>query len=179
MAITIVATVGSATANSFVTEVEQIAYMAAHLNASTWTSVSGSTCTETEKAAMVEATRELSSMSWKGSRVDTTQILSWPRQWVEDPDTPNFAWSYFSTTVVPTRVKNAACELAFQFLKAGTTDIAAADPALGVIEKTVDVLTTRWNSYQRPTGMAGFPSVMRFIKPLLCGRSFQTPLVRG
>jgi len=179
MAITIVATVGSATANSYVTEVEQIAYMATHLNASTWTSITGSTCTETEKAAMVEATRELTALAWQGTRTDETQVLSWPRAWASNPDSPNFAYNYYLSTVVPQRVKDATMELAFQFIKAGTTDIAALDPNLGVINKTVDVLSTTYQPYQRPTGLGRFPSVMRFIRPLLDLASFMTPLVRG
>lgn len=179
MSITIVATVGSASANSFVTEAEAIAYMATRLNASTWTTVTGATCTETEKAALVESTRELSHLSWTGARVDSTQILSWPRQWAVDPDSPNGAWSYYSTTAIPQRVKDACCELAFQFVKAGTTDLAAVDPNAGVIEKTVSVLTTRWQPFARPTGLARFPSVLRFIKPLLTSQSGIVPTVRG
>lgn len=179
MAITIVATVGSASANSFVTEVEQIAYMATRLNASSWTSVTGSTCTETEKAAMVEATRELSALRWLGLRTDSTQVLSWPRQWVPNADPVNLAYDYYSSSAIPQRVKDATMELAFQFMKSGTTDVAALDPNMGVIEKTVDVLTTRWQPYQKPTGLSRFPSVMRFIQPLLESTSFQTTLVRG
>lgn len=180
MAITIVATVGSASANSFVTEAEQIAYMATRLNASSWTTLTGATCTETEKAAMVEATRELSAMRWLGARVDSTQALSWPRAWVHNPDSPTAAWDYYSTTAIPQRIKDATMELAFQFLKAGTTDIAAVDGNAGVIEKTVDVITTRWAEWARPQGFgARFPSVQRFILPLLERSGTSTRLVRA
>lgn len=179
MTLTIVATAGSASANSFVTEAEVIAYVATRLNASSWTTVSGATCTETEKAALIESTRELSALTWKGSRVDSTQVLSWPRQWAENPDSPNGAWDYYATTAIPQRVKDATCELAFQFLKAGTTDLAAADANAGVIEKTVSVLTTRWQPFQRPTGLARFPSVLRFIRPLLAASPGTVSVVRG
>ena len=177
MAVTIVATAGSATANSFISEVEQIAYMATRLNATAWTTVTGSTCTATEKQAMVEATRELSMLNWHGRRSDTTQALAWPRWYVTNPDSPT-GWIY-DTAIVPQRVKDATCELAFQFLNAGTTDLAAVDPNAGVIEKTVDVLTTRWDTHRRPTGLARFPSVLRFIRPLFSGQGAQTTLVRG
>lgn len=180
MAITIVATAGSASANSFVTEAEAIAYVATRLNASAWTTVTGATCTETEKAALIESTRELSAMGWKGQRTDSTQILSWPRQWVENPDSPNGAWDFYASTDIPQRVKDATCELALQFVKAGTTDLAAVDPNAGVIEKTVDVLTTRWDGYRKPTSLLGrFPSVARSIRPLLMATGFQSPVVRG
>lgn len=180
MSITIVATVGSASANSFVTEVEQIAYMAARLNASAWTTFSGSSCIETEKAAMIEATRLLSALTtWNGMRVDTTQALAWPRQWARDPDVTWFGWNYFSTTAIPQRVKDATAELAFQFLNAGTQDIAAADPGQGVVEKTVDALTTRWN-WARPQGfLERFPSVSRYIHPLLAVSGNASRLMRA
>lgn len=178
MALTITATAGSASANSFVTEAEQIAYMAARLNSSTWTTVSGATCTETEKAAMIEATRDLNTRSWTGERVNTTQALAWPRQYATNPDDP-YA-NYYATTVVPQRVKDACCELAFQFVNAGTTDIASLDPNIGVIEKTVDVLTTKYaEPYQRAQGLARWPRVMNYIRPLLDETAGVVRTVRG
>jgi hypothetical protein len=151
--------------------------MATRLNASTWTSVSGTTCTETEKAAMIEATREVSHLTFEGYRVTDTQALSWPRQWAHDPDSPT--GDYFDTTEVPQRIKDATAELAFQFLKAGTSDLAALDASLGVVEKTVDVLTTRYQPYQRPTGLRRLPSVWRYLAPLLASSVNTTRLVRG
>ena len=62
MTISIDATAGGASANSYVTEAEQILYMATRLNASAWTTVEGTSCTDTEKQAMVEATRALQSL---------------------------------------------------------------------------------------------------------------------
>lgn len=164
MAVTIVATVGSASANSFVTLAEAATYVESRLNATAWESTA---TTDEKNRALVEATRWLTVLGWYGARVDTTQALSWPRSWAPDPDSPNLAYNYFATTVVPQRVKDATCELAFQFVKAGTTDVAALDANAGVIEKTVDVLTTRWNGFQRPTGLSAYPSVTRLIQPLL------------
>lgn len=178
MTITIDATVGGASANSFVTEVEQIAYMATRLNASTWTTVSGSTCTDTEKQAMVEATRELSAMNWRGTRAETTQLLSWPRWDVPDPDSPS--GFLYSSTVIPQRIKDATCELAFQFLKSGTEDLASSDPNAGVVESTVDVITTRWeSSSSKPQGLQRFTRIQRWIGPLLEGVPGYLELVRG
>lgn len=168
MAVTIVATVGSASANSFVTLAEAATYMESRLNGSTWETDAS---TDTKNRALVEATRWLSVLPWQGARVDSTQALSWPRAWAPDPDSPNLAYDYFATDAIPVRVKDATCELAFQFVKAGTTDVAALDPSTGVIEKTVDVLTTKWNGFQRPTGLSAYPSVMRLIQPLLTAAS--------
>lgn len=170
MAITIIATAGAADANAYVTEAEQIAYMATRLNASAWTTLSGSACTEDEKRAMVEAARELTARDWCGDRVSATQALAFPRQRARDPDSPY--GDFFDTTIVPRRVKDAACELAFQFLAAGGSDVASADPNAIVKRKKVGPLETEYfEPYNRPQGLARFPRVMQLIGPLLSGGS--------
>jgi len=178
MSITIVATAGASTANSFVTEAEQIAYMATRLNASAWTTVSGTTCTETEKAAMIEATRELSNRNWQGCRATETQALAWPRWDVINPDSPNTF--YYQTTTVPQRVKDATMELAFQFLNAGTTDIASLDTSIGIKRKKVDVLETEYvDPSLRAQGLQRYPRVWALIRPLLMGAGNTVPVMRG
>ena len=179
MALTIVATVGASDANSFSTEAEQIAYMATRLNATAWTTFTGAVCTESEKAAMIEATRELSALTgWLGYRVTTTQALALPRDLLLNPDDPT-PGTYYLTTVIPQRVKDAACELAFQFLKAGTTDVAAASETAGIIEETVGPLTTRWASpSEQVQGLMRYPRVWTLIAPLLSTGASQVRLVR-
>ena len=185
MPISIVATVGSASANSYITEAEFIAYAATRLNVPTGTTVTGAICTETEKAALIEAQRELTALRWKAGRVDSVQALAWPRIYAEDPDAPSLLGVvgatdfWFEETEVPQRVKDAQCELALEFLKAGTTDLAAADPNAGVIEKTIDVLTTRWQPYARPEGLGRFPRIVGWIGPLLDGGAGQLEIVRS
>jgi len=147
--------------------------MDARLNSSAWDNAT----TDTQNRALVEATRELCMLSWEGQQATTTQALQWPRWNALDPDSP--VGFLFDTSIVPTRVKNATAELAFQFVNAGTTDIASLDPNLGVVEKTVDVLTTRWQPWQKPQGLSRFPSVMRFIRPLLVSVSGSAPILRG
>jgi hypothetical protein len=147
---TLVATAGASTANSFVTVSECDTYCDARLNASAWTGESD----EDQKArALIDATRELNVHRYKGASATDTQALVRPRQWALDPDA---AWpdtTYFSTTEIPQRVKDACCELALQFLIAGTTDLAALDATQGVIRKRVDVLETEWaKPYERPQG---------------------------
>jgi hypothetical protein len=174
MAVTLIATVGSSTANAFVTAVEATAYLGTRLNASAFTGAS----TDDQARAVIEATRELSVLSWEGQRADSTQALAWPRQFAVNPDSP---WQYwFSTTELPQRVKDATCELALEFLKAGTTDIAALDPTISVIRKKVDVLETEYAApFLRAKGLAIFPRVMALIRPLLTSSGVSVPLVRG
>lgn len=174
MTFAIDATPGSATANSFVTSAEMTSYCEARLNASVWTGAAA------QLPALAEATRDISLMGFAGMRATSTQALDWPRIFAPNPDSP-FYPDYFASTVVPQRVKDATCELALQYLKLGTTDLAAIPDTQYVIEKTVDVLTTRYaEPYQRPKGLARFPRVMEFLRPLLSYRSsLVTPVFRG
>lgn len=177
MSITIVATAGAANANSFASEADAIAYMAARLNASAWTTVSGSTLIDAEKIALVEATRELNNRNYIGSRATDTQALQWPRQWAVNPDSAYE--TFFATDAVPQRIKDACCELAFQFLKAGTTDVAAEDTLQNIQTKTIDVLsTTYFEPEKRTKGLARYPRVFEYIRPLLCS-SGGASIVRG
>lgn len=187
MAITIVATAGASNANSFITEAEFIAYMATRLNVPTGTTVTGSDATETEKTAMIEATRELNHLAYRGTRVNATQALSWPRQYAMDVDAPMpvdvapAGWPvYFDEDEIPTRLKNATAELAMEFIKAGTTDLAALDTQLEVKREKIDVLETEFvDPHTRARGLARFPRVMTFISGLLdAGRSGGMRLVR-
>lgn len=172
MSITIVATAGSASANSFATVAEADAYLEARLNSSAWTG------TEPKKQALVEATREISRLAYQGYRVDETQALSWPRYLCPNPDGISTG-SYYETTELPTRIVEATIELALEFLKAGTTDIAAKPGTRDIIEETVDVITTRYaDPSQRAVGLAQFPRVTGLIEPLLAVGSGQVRLVR-
>lgn len=227
MAIAIVATPGSATANSYATEVEFIAVAATRLNVPAGTTVSGSTCSETEKTALIEAQREITNLPWAAQRTTSAQALAWPQRYALDPDAPaitgisDIAQLYFDdglpltagsfvvgtnytivsvgttnftligasastvgvqfvatgagtgtgtaavTASVPTRIKNAQIELALEFVRAGTTDIAAADPNAGVIRKKVDALETEWTDSQRPIGLNRYPRVLAYVAPML------------
>ncbi len=109
----------------------------------------------------------MSALTWVGDRVDGTQALSWPRQWAVDPDSP--IQDYYDSTVIPQRVKDATMELAFQAVKAGTTDVFALDAADGIKRKKIDVLETEYDTVRRSVGMSAYPTVMRTIEPLLMG----------
>lgn len=170
---TIVATPGDATANSYVTEVEFIAYLASRGNLYSGATVSGSTCTDAEKTALIEATRDLTDLPWTGTRVDLVQRLAWPREYARNPDAPEFlergeiSELYYDETVVPDRVKDATCELAVQYLKAGTTDLAVADPERGLVSKTLGPISKTWAQGQKPSGLARFPRILGRVAPLL------------
>ncbi len=175
---TLVATVGSASANSFVTVAECDTYCDARLNASAWTD---ETDDDQKIRALIGATQELSSRAgWIGDRASSTQALAWPRINAENPDSAWPGHTWYRTTEIPQRVKDATCELALQSLILGTTDLAAADPTLNVRRKVVDVLETEYfEPQQRVKGLGRFPSVIRYIAPLLSGSSSSVPIIRG
>ena len=169
MAITIVATAGSESANSYATVAEADAYLEPRLNSSAWDDAAA----ETQKAALVEATREMDLLPWRGTRVDLTQALAWPREDVPIPDLPDdvavgSASSEYSTTAIPDRIRDMTIELALEFLRAGTTDLSKPDPELEKHRKRTDVLETEFVPYhQRRQGIARFPRIWARIYPLL------------
>jgi Putative DnaT-like ssDNA binding protein len=173
--VTLDATVGGAAANTFATDAEADAYIGNRLNSGAWSAASG----DDQARALIEATRELSTMIWQGSRATDTQALSWPRFLAPNPDGVTITWwAYYDPGVIPQRIKDATCELALEFLRAGSSDIASTDTNSGVIEKTVDVLTTRWQPGQRPLGLNRFPRVLKLISPLLSIGTGQVRLTR-
>ncbi len=173
MSLTIVADVGSASANSFVTEDEADTYLEARTNSSAWTG------TTAKQQALISATRALSRLSWQGQRVTSAQALAWPRVYVVDPDAA-FGTTYIDQSIIPQWLKDATCELAFEVLRAGTTDLFALPSTEGVIEKTVGPLTTRYaDPTMQKTGWQRYPSVWALIAPYLTTNGMQVPTVRG
>lgn len=111
MASEIVTTVGSASANSYVTHDEAELYFADRLNVDAWTNAEDS-----RPKALLMAAKQLQTENWLGVRVDTTQALAWPRSGVENPDSVPCA--LYLTTEIPQRIKDAQCELALYLLAA-------------------------------------------------------------
>lgn len=173
MALTITATVGDASANSFVTEEEAIDYMASRLNAGDWETTTGTTATETEKKALIEATRALDLLAWEGTRVTDTQALSWPRDYAVNPDAtisdPSTEYPYYADDVIPQRVKDATCELALELLRANADgrDVLARDPDAVVKRKKTDVLETEYFEPPNAVGWSAFPRIVALLRPLV------------
>jgi hypothetical protein len=143
-------------------------------NKATWTAATDAA----KNIALVEATRDIDALNFSGARTDDTQALDWPRTSAIDPDNP--VQGYFDTDEVPVRVKNATCELAFQYIKADSTDLAAIDSKTNVKRKKVDVLETEYFAPSTtPTGLARYPRVMAWLRPMLAASGFSTPVVRG
>jgi hypothetical protein len=104
MAVTIDATVGGASANSYCTLAEAESYFEERLHTATWDAANN----VTKNAALVWARKILDEqVQWVGTAADSSQALRWPRSGVVDQD--DF---YISSAVVPDFVKEAQAELA-------------------------------------------------------------------
>ena len=103
---------GKADANSYATRAEGNAYHEGHVAASDWTAA-----TDAQKeAALVMATRALDALfRFDGWKRTSAQALQWPR--MRCPDVEHAAGAdYLAEDVVPVCLRDAACELARQFL---------------------------------------------------------------
>lgn len=164
----IVVTVGSASANSYITVAEAITYLDDQLNAGAF-----NTDAEDQTRALISAARELNLVRWKGTVVDDTQVLAWPRKGADDPDNPNSqagdaALGLFSETVIPQRVQDAQAEIALEILVLGTTRFTALPTDFDELESTIGPLeTVLVEQRRRRTGLSRFPRVMELIGPII------------
>ena len=121
MAISIVATVGSASANSYVT-LDQAQAFIDGLTESDDVVAWGTSTTDQKNRALFTSTQRIDRENFQGSRVNKTQALQWPRSGVRVPDQHNHLYSisfpyriiddYYTDTEIPERVKHAQIHLA-------------------------------------------------------------------
>jgi hypothetical protein len=128
MAVTIVATVAGADANSYLELEDADAYHDAHPYASTWDAAT----TDQKNRALVMATSLLDTWyTWKGSVVGSTQALLWPRVGVIGPN--GYEQSH---NAIPVRIMNGTAELARQLLDEDRTADSETE-VKGLTELTV------------------------------------------
>lgn len=138
------ATAGGTSADSYATIATADAYHANHLYGSVWVASTNNS----KERSLKMATRLLDErVTWTGRKSTDAQALRWPRDSVEDND----GYSVLST-IIPTKISNATAELARHLLSADSTGEAegkgianlAAGPVHITFDKndTVDVLPT-------------------------------------
>lgn len=180
----LIATVGAANANSYVTLAEAQTYHDLNLGSDAWF--------EAEEGdqirALIKAARRLQQETWLGSRVDSTQALAWPRAGVAKIDAVvgwgGVGWDYsgWSTSgdwreqylpdEIPQQVKDAQCELALAYLNGAQS----TGESNGTIRRwKADDVEIEYA--QSPTGQPGSlaPNALQLIAPLVAGAR----LVRG
>jgi hypothetical protein len=108
----IVATVGDATANSYITVAEGDTYAADVLPSPAWSAATS----DNKIRALLAATARLDELEWVGERAATTQRLAWPRSGAECGE------KVYTSTVIPPEVQRGTFELANLLLGDITTD---------------------------------------------------------
>lgn len=134
---TITATPGSTTADSYVTLADADSYHANRLHNATWIAASDSD----KEAALKWATRLLDRENWVGTRSTESQALRWPRLYVDDRD----GYPIDSATI-PQFLKNATSELAFLLI---ATDRTADSGTEGFKKIKVDSIELEIDSVDR------------------------------
>jgi hypothetical protein len=157
-------TIGGVSANSYASESVADDYFDERLNVAAWTDADA----DDRARALISATRWVDTLDFLGTKADTAQALQWPRSGVRDAD------SRFGSDIpddeIPVAVTYATCEVALEFLNAGTTDLWRVDATLGVKRKKVDVLETEYfESAQRPVGLERITQAVRLLAPYLGG----------
>ena len=123
MAITINATVGSASANSYITLSDANAIVEGLVkddDVTAWEA--GTTSDDYRNRALYTAAQRIDRERFLGARVDDTQAMQWPRTGVRKPDTYintyavgfpfRITTDYFTDTEIPDQIKKAQVVLA-------------------------------------------------------------------
>lgn len=105
------ATVGGASSNSYATQSAATSYFGDRLDAATWTSA----VTGDRDSSLIMATLRLDTEDYKGAPLFFTQRLKWPRAWVYDND-----GRLLSSATIPQVIQQATFEYALALLKEPT-----------------------------------------------------------
>lgn len=108
----IVATSGAANANSYVTLVEAEAFLDNRIGSDEWFTSS------LQEQALIQACFILDQFDYIGDRATTTQALEWPRVINDEYELGHDTFPY-GATVIPPKLKNAQCEIAFWLVQTG------------------------------------------------------------
>jgi hypothetical protein len=150
---------GKPDANSYVSEAECTAYLAARGKA-----IAGS-----KEVAIIKAMdfmRQNYRGRWQGIKKTDAQALDWPRY-----DVVVDGYSVLST-IVPIEVKNACCELAF---RADTEDLMP-DLTQGVKREKIDVIEVEYDTSS--SQQKRFNAVTSMLGPYLTGSTTMVRLQR-
>lgn len=181
MAASITATVGDASANSYVTEAEFAAYAAERSVSAAYDGASA----DQQVRALITATRALDvALPWNGTRTSQVQALQWPRAFCVDPDASSVDvlsaaasefYGYFADDEIPSRVKRAQMELAYQIL-AGNYELD--DTGLeGFTDLKVGTIGLTPNAARKAGTLPQV--VLRLVQPLSRRGASGVRLVRG
>lgn len=147
------ATAGGASSNSFATVAEANAYHNARLHNETWFDAN----TDTKERSLKWATRILDDMKWKGSKTASTQALEWPRAAVL-----NLNGDELDDATIPTFLINAVSEYAFELIK---MDREVDSDTKGISQVMAGEVSVKFDKTDRPSKTP--TSIYRIIKNYL------------
>lgn len=178
MAVTINATAGDASANSYITLAEADAFVEAMVlstDANKWDSGN----TDSRNRALTAAAQRLDRERFLGARATDTQALQWPRTGVRKPDTYVNTYAtgfpfrisddYFTDTEVPDQVKRAQIELAV-YLHSNKDGIS-----LGGLEDFKSVSVGSISVTPDKTGAVGADRIPPMVERYLTGLRISGP----
>lgn len=158
----LVATVGGATSNTYVTRDEANTYFGDRIDGDDWTSAAN----DTKDRALLTAAKRIDLEKYEGEKTDTDQALQWPRLYVfdevVDPD------EELPSDEIPEKVKRAQMELAFAYI---TGSVAPTPTGADEFKRiTIGRFTVEPNqsTTETPQGTQDMPDlVKRLLKPFL------------
>jgi hypothetical protein len=140
---TIDATLGGASANSYVTLAGATAYFETVPDSSSWTSKT----TDQQTRAVISATRWIDVLSFYGARCSDTQALKWPREAYTVDDIA------LSCTLIPEPIKTATYELA-RALANDTSAITGTTGTTGIPDEVeLGELRVKYNTTSQTSGV--------------------------
>ena len=143
MPATIDATLGGASANSYVTLAGADAYFETVPDSSTWTAKT----TDQKNRALISATRWIDVLSFYGARCSETQALKWPR---EDYTVDGIE---LACTLIPEAIKTATYELA-RALANDTNAITGTTGTTGIPDEVeLGELRVKYNKTSQTSGV--------------------------
>tara|TARA_R100001440_G_C2481974_1_gene113535 strand:- start:57 stop:587 length:531 start_codon:yes stop_codon:yes gene_type:complete len=176
VAATIVATLKSATANSYVTLAEANTYFETVPDSTTWDNKSD----DQKNRALISATRWIDTLNFLGDRCDDGQALKWPRN-NYDVDNVELACS-----TIPNNIKYAEYELA-RALANDTSAITGNKGTDGTYEEVeLGDLKVKYNTDSQGIGTVNnvfdvYPWLQSYLGAYALGgsASYQVRVVRG
>lgn len=188
---------GSTVPNSYLTTAEADGIAATMLGTLKW--LDAATTTAKKEQALVQATQQLDTLGWVGSRAVATQPLAWPR------DNAKCGEKSYDKTTIPREVELATFDLAEALLgnpglitgigNSSSGGGTAGELVPGVPNKdlkrlTLDVMTLEWRDAAASSGvtiktpLSVLPHLAGILGCLTTstipgGRSWMVPVIRG
>ena len=176
VAATIIATIKSETANSYVTLSESNDYFDTSPDSSTWTNNTD----DQKKRALISATRWIDTLVYYGDRCDDDQALKFPRTNYQVDGVE------LACTLIPQNIKYAQFELAFALANDTDAIIGSSGTDGNFEEVKLGDIQVKYNTKSQGTGSVNnvfdvYPWLQSYLGAYVLGGagSFQLRVVRG